>query len=698
MKSVSSVFSNGGHRFTIDLVDEFLAHRTYQHAFCLKLFELGKNPSVSWDVRRLATLMAEHQILKLQPHQLDEFDGVFRELRLKQAGIRNPIAASVLREGYSTTDFRGFVVEFLRRLARNERVHRKLDAVRRSRGLRKKSSDDAVREFIEHSRRDCKLTLARYLFTPDDVIREVLRHLTVTDGVRDVDVSQPRFIDAEIRHNLALLPDYEAGILQRLCAGSKVYWVTAGTSSTINSLVEYPLSTVVLVIKPPGSDLEFELKRAGRKGSNALSVVFKRNGRNVPSSHRLDGGSMQWLLRYEARSGSKMSSIFRLVHRVDAPMPGYMARNTVYAIPTRNGSSAASAPAFRYFTEPHVFGDSAFHEMRSAMKEAVKMYERDEGENLPAVGGEMATTAEFLSHVAPAQAILCGTSSFRVDKIARYLSNEGAEKYFREYQEVLYTAEDARRFADELLDEVLGVYVPPAGAFTSYGRYVDAALAVPVNRERANQIFVSMVRQIAEFWGTVMGIRGQSRGESFVGRNVGLRSVWVDGHWRVKLIFMDHDALTLPDDEIGHFFAQNAFPGMLLDERHIWGKANPALFPTSLVGYLIGIYRVDRSLEAEAQRIAENELLAAYKKTQHALLTDRKLRAFVSDVFVNRLLDWDTFAAGYLRGDHHRSAWKKEMKRMFASKEYEPDAFEYYTEACDKFRGFLERNAFLYVQ
>jgi hypothetical protein len=690
MKSVSSVFSNGGHRFTIDLVDEFLAHRTYQHAFCLKLFALGKNPTLSWDVRRLATLMAEHQILKLQPDKLKEFDALFSELRLKRPGLSNPIAASVLKEGYSTTELRGFIVEFLRRLARAERVHRAM------RG--RKTSNDAVREFIEYSHRDCKLTLARYLFTPDDVIREVLRRLTVTEGVRDVDVVQPRFVDAEIRHNLAMLPDYEAGILQRLCAGSKVYWVAERTSCAINSLVEYPLSTVVLVIKPPGSDIEFELKRAGRKGGNALSVVFKRNGRNVPTSHRLDGGSMQWLLRYEARSGSKMSSIFRMVHRVDAPMPGYMARNTVFAIPTRNGGAGGTAPAFRYFTEPHVFGEGRFREMRVAMAAAVKVFERDEGENLPALGGELGLTAEFLSHVAPAQAILSGTSSFRVDKVATYLSSEGAEKYFREYQGVEYTAEDARRFADELLDEVLGVYVPPSVSFRNYGRYVDAALAVPANRARANQIFLSLVRQIAEFWGTVMGIRGQSRGESFVGRNVGIRSVWVDGQWRVKLIFMDHDALTLPDPEIGHFFAQNALPGMLLDERHVWGKANPALFSTSLVGYFLRIYRIDSSLETEAQGIAEGELLRAYKKTQHAVLTDRRLRAFFSETFVSRLLDWDHFAAGYLRGDHERSGWKKKMKQMFASKEYEADAFEYYEEACEKHRGFVERNAFLYLQ
>lgn len=697
MKSVSSVFSEGGHRFTIDLVDEFLAHRTYQRAFCLKLFELGKNPSVSWDSRRLAILMAENQILKLQPDKREEFDALFSELRLKRSGLRNPLAPSVLKEGYTTTELSSFIVEFLRRLARMDRVHRKIRAVQG-----KKGSGAVVQEFIEQSRRDCKLTLARYLFTPDDVIREVLRHVTVTEGVRDVDVSQPRFIDAEIRHNLSMLPDYEAGILQRLCAGSKIYWVADRTSSEINSLVEYPLSTVVLVIKPPGSEVEFELKRAGRKGGNALSVVFKRNGRNVPSSHRLDGGSMQWLLRYEARSGSKMSSIFRLVHRVDAPMPGYIGRNTVYSIPTRNASG--TAPAFRYFTEPHVFGEGRFREMRSAMADAVKVLERDEGENLPAVGGEMGLTAEFLSHVAPAQAILSGTSSFRIDKIAAYLSSDGAEKYLGARERVSsesirdagsYTAGEARRFADELLDEVLGVYLPPSGAIKSYGRYVDAAFSVPENRTRANQIFLSLVRQIAEFWGTLMGIRGQSRGESFVGRNVGLRSVWVDGQWRVKLIFMDHDALTLPDLEIGHFFAQNALPGMLLDERHIWGKANPALFPTSLVGYLLSIYRIDSRLETEALSIAETELRRAYKKTQHSVLTDRKLRAFVNEVFVSRLLDWDEFVAGYF---HSTKGWKTRMKRIFKDKGYESDAFEYYAEACEKYRGFLERNAFLYLQ
>ncbi|HKR14241.1 MAG TPA: hypothetical protein VJT15_19405 [Pyrinomonadaceae bacterium] len=668
---------------TVDLVDEFLRHRAYQQSYCLKLLELASNAAVSWDVRRLATLMAEHQVLKLRADKLKEFDVLLSALGLKRPGLQHRIAASVVKEGYSTNELRAFVVEFLQRLKRLDRVHRTI------RGT--KTSNAALREFIEISRRDCKLTLARYLFTPDEVVREVVRHVRVSDGTRDVDVDQPRYLDAEIKHKMSMLPDYEAAILQRLCAGSKVYWAGDNTSSAINSLVEYPLSTVVLVIKPPGSDLEFELKRAGRPGGNPLGIVFKRNGRNVPPSHRLDGGSMQWLLRYEARSGSKLSSIYRLVHRVDASLPGYITRNTVFSIPTRNGGQAA---AFRYFTEPDIFGEERFREMRAAMAEALKVFERDEGENLPAIGGPMGATAEFLSHVLPAQAILTGTSSFRIDKLATYFSRDGAEKYFKEYQELSYTADDARRFADELLDEALGVYVPPSVTFSDYGRYLDAALQVPANRARADQIFLSMVRQIAQLWGTLLGMRGQSRGESFVGRNVGLRSLWVDGEWKVKLIFMDHDALTLPDLEIGHFFARNAFAGMLLDERHVWGKANPALFPTSLVGYLLGIYRIDGAVEAEAQRVAESELKAVYKKTQQAIVNDRKLRAFFTDEFVSRLFDWDRFVAGFLNRER---GWEKKMKRIFKEHKYESDAFDYYMEAAEKNRGFLDRNAFLYV-
>jgi DUF971 family protein len=648
---------------------------------CLKLINIAKQQSIPWEARCFATLLAEHHILKLRVDDLETFDAIFVALNLKQPGIERAVDPSVLKEGYSTTELRGFIIEFQRKLSRLNRVHRKMHG--------KKSCDAGVREFIQLARRDCKLTLARYLFTPDEIVERVLKQVRVSEGVKDIDVSQPRYVDAELSHALNRLPDFEARILQSLCQNAKIYWVSDTTSSEINSLVEYPLTTVVLVIKPPGSHFEFELKRAGRRG-NPLSVVFARDGYRVPASHRLDGGSMQWLLRYEATNASRMNFMYRLIHGTESSLPSYVSRNTIFAVPA-NGHQA---PSFRYFTDPRVFGEAGFQRMRGAMKDAVDALKKEEGEYLPALPGDMALTSEFLSHVAPAQGILCGTSSFRLDKLATYLAADGADIYFRQWLQVDYTETDAKQFADELLDEVLGVYESPDVPYDGYGSYLETALALPENRRRADEIFLELVRQMAVFWGTLLGVRGHSRGESFVARNVGLRSVWEDGRWRVKLIFMDHDAMSLPELDHGHFFAQNALPGILLDERHIWGRANPALFPTTLVGCLHKIYRPGAQVKRKATLLAHSELKAAYKKTQQELKTNAKLRAFFSDVFLKRLFDWDEFVAGYLNGRDLR--WQAKMKEMFADKGYEQDQYDYYAQAVEKYKGFFERNGFLF--
>jgi len=665
-----------------DLLDEFLDQRAFKKSFCARLLELARQRRVAWETRCLAVLMLEHQVLKLRPDNLAAFDYLFAELKLKAPGVEHKLTAAVLKEGYSTTELRPFIEEFQRRLARLDRVHQKI------RG--RKTSAAALNEFIEASRSECKLTLARYLFTPEEVVDRIVRQIRITDGVTDLDVNQPRYIDAELERASNALPNYEAAILRRLCAGPKIYWVSDATSSRINSLVEYPLTTVVLVIKPPGSELEFELKRTGRKGDNPFTVVFRRPGFRVAPSHRLDGGSMQWLLRYEARSAAKLRSIYRLVHGREVSVPGYVARNTIFSIPSRVGPVAG----FRYFSDAQVFGDENFDQMRGAMKDVVGALIKEEDRNLPVVPGDIGLAAEFLSHMQPAQAILSGTSSFRVDKVGVYLSARGAERYFKECFQQDYTAADAKQFADALLEEVLGVYDPPEVEYDGYGQYVDAALRVAVNRTRADEIFLNLVRQIAKLWGTILGARGHSRGESLVARNVGLKSVWEIGEWRVKLIFMDHDALSFPDLENGHYYAQTAMPAVLLDERHAWGRANPALFPESLVGYLLSIYRIDSALELRAQSLANEWFKTAYRKTQQAILNDVRLQAFFSDVFRSRLFDWDEFAHGFLNG---RSAkWEKKLRKLFAEKGYEADAFEYYTEAAEKGRGFLERNRFLY--
>src|SRR5262249_40614617 len=278
----------------IDLFEDFLRHETYERDFVLRLIAFIKRRfGAHWELKRAALLMLENQLLKLDPADLREYEFVFDRLNLKQInGARTKsVIRRLLNEGYSTTDLQPFVEQFRRRLERLNRIHQRIKG--------RRTSATSLREFIRLARRDCKLSLARYLLTPKDAVEEILGQLEITGGVRDVVTpADPGGFDTTPA--VGSLPDFESAILKSLCESSDVYWVSDATSSEINSLVEYPLTTVVVVVKPPGSEVEFEIKRAGRRGPQPLSVVYERGGYTVPPSHRLDGGSMQGLLRYEA--------------------------------------------------------------------------------------------------------------------------------------------------------------------------------------------------------------------------------------------------------------------------------------------------------------------------------------------------------------------------------------------------------------
>lgn len=683
---LKSEFHNADQAY--QLFSEFLQRRSFEKQFCLKLISIARGESTApWELRRVAILMLEHQTLKLQPHDSENFDFLLTQLKLRRSSEPNQsIVSSVLREGFTTTDPRGFICELRSKLQRLNRIHARI------RGPL--TSQRSLREFIALSRCDCKLALARYLFRPGEIVNEILRQLRVTNGVRDIDPSESRHIKAEMKFEFDRLPDFEAGILKRLCETGNVYWVSENTSAQINSLVEYPLTTVVLVIKLPGSDLELEIKRAGRRGEHSLNVVYERGGYTVPPSHRLDGGSMQGLLRYEANHGSKLGAIYRLVHGTAAPIGVYVSRSNIYAVPARE----TAAQTISYFTDPQLFGEG-FRGMRRAMQESVASFKAEGNTGVPEMPGDLGLTAQFIGQVAPAQAVISGTSSFRLDKLATYLSPGGADVYFKQGLGVTYSKDDAKVFADMILEEVLGVYEPPSGRYHDHDQYVTAALSTSTNRARADKNYVSLIKQIAKFWGTVLAVRGYSRGESFVARNVGLKSFWNEGRWDVKIIFMDHDALVLPNPPSGRFFAHGDVPNMILDERYIWGTSTPERFAASEVGCLQSVYKVNQDLIRKGRAAARVALKAAYGKTQQELLTNPELQRLFSKGVVRHLRDWDVLVDGYLQMNGDKAAaskWKRRMKRMLNAKGYRQDMFDAYVKVMEKNRPFLTRNAFLY--
>src|SRR6185312_2878626 len=83
-------------------------------------------------------------------------------------------------------------------------------------------------------------------------------------------------------HENIAMPRFETAILNRLCACRKIYWVSDRCGSELNSLVEYPLASAVLVIKPPGSDRN---RNKASRDTRATSV-----GRNRTQERRQCAG------------------------------------------------------------------------------------------------------------------------------------------------------------------------------------------------------------------------------------------------------------------------------------------------------------------------------------------------------------------------------------------------------------------------
>ncbi len=371
----------GGERLAEELLAEFLGRRSYDRGFASRLVGVAgaRGCATSWPLRRLAVLMLESQMLALPPGETDELGRVLQAVADDPAsGLSFPPSPSVLAEGYGTAEWPGFAAELRARMGRNQRVHRRL------RGY--DTPPDSLLDFIEIARQECKLTLARYFFSPDEVVGRILDQVRTSRGLPeplDTDL-----IREESEQLLDRLPAYERAIVSGLSAVSRVFWVNDETDSRLNSLVEYPVGTVVLVVKPPGSCLEFEIKRTGRRGPNPLSVVHVRGNDLVPPTHRLDGGSMAGSLRSEASSAALIARLYRLIHGQDAPISRTIAFCSIREVPCAGGR----AQILDYFTDPDTFGEG-FAGMRRAMRGTIESFGREwEAEPLD-LPGDLGTTA-----------------------------------------------------------------------------------------------------------------------------------------------------------------------------------------------------------------------------------------------------------------------------------------------------------------
>jgi hypothetical protein len=621
----------------------------------------------SWELRRAAALMLEHQWLLL-----GEADA---EAVCSRLGIVPPREA----EGYTATTIGEMAAQLRVRLARNARVHARI------RGLR--TSPAALAAFLYLARRECRLTLARYLFTADEITARIRTQVRTVPGVRDATAdAPPPFASKEAPRTLEELPDLERTLLRALGEPPQTYWVGNATTSEINALVEYPLGTVAMAIKLPGSTTEIEIKRTGQRGPAILGAGCKPY--HWTRSHYIRGASSKPILVWEAAAASFVCSAYRLVHGCDAPVSRTIYLSNVTSVPAERGP----VNVIRYFTDPS-FHDGGFDALRAAIHSVVT--EELGPEQRPVPEHDAALSGAFVGLISPGQAILCGSSSFRLDTLARHLSPDGAERYFSDGLGIAYTPDDARAFADELLDEVLATYTPPATRARTYGGYVGAAIAA--NRDRADSCYLDVLDQIGRFWGTMSALRIVSNGESFVARNVGLRAVWEQAQWRVRVIFMDHDGMAIPGKDERDFQPASFARPAMNDYRHIFGGR---LVNTDLpgeLGALRKIYQPGAALARKAAAIVRRSARAAYDATQAGFETNGKLRALYGDRFATRQRDWDRVAAGYLGASRaQRDAWESETRATLSARGYGANHVEAFVTTVRGFSVLLRKTACLY--
>jgi len=472
----------------------------------------------------------------------------------------------------------------------------------------------------------------------------------------------------------------------------RTWWFSAATPVAKNAPVACPVGTSALVIRPPGSTAEFEIKRVGVRGTHALTIRFERGGVPLAPSHRLQGGAALSVLQWEAKNGGLLSGLFRSIHREAPPLSQMVQLRKVKTVPRADG---VDVPLLDWFERPEAFGDG-FDAMRHAMTRSLFAFVRERYVINSVPRRPEARTRAFLHTMTPAQCTLIGTSALRLDTAAAWLSSLGADSHFAAVHGRSPTLPEACGFADTVLREILDSYHPPA-ATDGYAAYVSAAFAE--NREAADRAFLAALTSLGRLWGTLLGLRGYTEGESFVARNVGLRAVWADGAWAIRIIFMDHELTNITGKRMRHFHPKAALSGMHKDWVHIVGGRLGGVPRSGTVAALVAVYRADAALAARGRARMIEELRRAYRVTLARVRDDAQVRARFRESFLSALPAWDAVLRLYDAsriGARERAGWKGAMRRIMAAHGLDESLIGEYRRAIHRHRRMLRAAPYLF--
>jgi hypothetical protein len=630
----------------VSIVRDLLRRQHFDHAFALRLFAIARDGNESHELRCLAALALEHQFRLTQLPNREPFSprGFLRGEKVPKADEGGRLAGKPMsRELLRAIGIDERVDQVSTRIARNETIHKNL-----------RSGPAGLRAFLRHTRRECRLFFARYAFTPAEVVARIRMQTRTTPGKRDFPPLVHPCNVGEAAEAMAMLPAYEREIVRLLIESQDIYWVDESTPSSLNALVEYPAGAVVLVVKPPGSDLEIEIKRAGVRGPHAADICYRdESGAIVPRHHHLWGVSRGNYLRFEAANSALLTRVHRLALGTEAPIPRVVTLTQIESIP-------GGVSLLAHFDHPS---------RRESLLAALETVDRPELVTPPRYPAR-----RFLEATTPSQAILVGTTSFRLDRLQVYLTDG-----------VPFDGD-----AGELLDEIIDNYTPPPGPYDSHEQHVAAAFAH--NRTAADRTYISILSQIGRFWGAALGMRAGSGGESFVTRNAGLRKVWLEGRWQVRFISMDHDGMNVAGRKQRHFNAPKDVNAFVLDLVHILGGPIGRRFFPGEIGALKATYRVSPSIASKGLDSFRTALRESYTRTLRAMTTDPRIRHLFHADFIDTIREWDRAVIDFVRNARDaesRLRWRRRTRTRLRRRGLPPQVIDQYVKTVLGYKDVL---------
>ena len=199
--------------------------RPYSRQRAIALAQIASDRHASkWRVRCVAADLLAGELLSLAPEDQAEHRWWFSMFGLLDSQT-GELDADVLRQGYSTRALAPFIGEFRRRLAWS-RV----------------PAGASAAELLRRADQPHRLPLTRYLIAPEDAAAQILALCRVSEGSERDGVGG--------RTLYRRLPRYEAALVRALHLPNRVLWLGPRTPRRLGGLLEHPIGTAAMVIKP----------------------------------------------------------------------------------------------------------------------------------------------------------------------------------------------------------------------------------------------------------------------------------------------------------------------------------------------------------------------------------------------------------------------------------------------------------------